>query len=49
MSDEEKAKFATRIINNDGTLEELIRRTDAAYYGELAAKGNGIADYTEGE
>ncbi|MBQ1893626.1 MAG: dephospho-CoA kinase [Clostridia bacterium] len=35
MPDEEKRAYASVVIENDGTLEDLIKRVDAAYRNEL--------------
>lgn len=37
MPDEEKLPFASTVIENDGSIEELIRKVDEAYAAELAA------------
>ena len=37
MPDEEKARFATVVIENNGSLEELIEKVDAAFAAETAA------------
>ncbi len=44
MPDEEKAAFATRIIRNDGSLEELIKKVDAAFAEEIMVCGSGIVN-----
>ena len=35
MPDEQKRAYASVVIENDGTLDELIEKTDAAYENEL--------------
>ena len=39
MSDREKARFATRVIKNNGTVEELLAKVDAAFAEELSRRG----------
>lgn len=39
MSDEEKLAFATTVIDNDGTLEQLIVKVDEAFAAEVKNKG----------
>lgn len=41
MKDEAKALFATRTIFNNGTLDELISKVDAAFEEELSIRGFG--------
>ncbi|MCR5808487.1 MAG: dephospho-CoA kinase [Clostridiales bacterium] len=50
MSDEEKLPFATTVIENDSTIEELIKRVDEAFFEEAAGRRNGLPgkdDYFE--
>lgn len=42
MSDEQKALFATRVIHNDGTVEELMRKVDEAFAQEVGGIGQGV-------
>lgn len=43
MSDRKKARFATVILKNNGTLQELLSAVDRAFYAEVN-KNNGVDD-----
>ena len=42
LTDDEKYAYATRVIENNGTLEELITKTDIAFAEELFRSGGGL-------